>query len=166
MPAAAVGAGAAGASQGSGAGVAAVPPGTGLPEGGRRAPSERVGTGESAVPADPDGAVVALDGAGGGLGGVAPGYEAYVRTLRARIQAHLAYPAAARRRGIEGAVVLEIHLDRQGGLLGIRAVEPRAAPVLVEAARRAVEAALPLPPPAGLPPRALIVRLPVSFVLR
>ena len=98
-----------------------------------------------------------------GAGPASPEYLAYVEALRRRVEGRLAYPAVARRRGLEGTVEVEIRIDAAGRLAGL---EVLAAPAdsLRAAAVRAIEGALPLPPPPGGAP-VLVVRLPVRFKL-
>ncbi len=71
--------------------------------------------------------------------------------LRERVRAALAYPEAARRRGIEGVVGLSIRLDENGGLAGLRVTISSGSPLLDQAAREAVVASLPFPALSGSP---------------
>lgn len=111
-------------------------------------------------------------GAGSGdlalLGSSRPGaipaeYDAYVRALRRRIQERLEYPGLAQRRGVQGAVELELHVGGDGRVAEVRAEGPE---LLREAAIRAVRDAGPFPFPPDLTPRPLRIRLPVRFELR
>lgn len=84
-------------------------------------------------------------------------------TLHAHLQRRSAgcYPAVARRRGVEGEVVVSFHLDGAGHPQEVRVVESSGVRSLDEAAVRCVIlGAAPLPGPAG----ALRIRIP--FVLR
>jgi protein TonB len=75
--------------------------------------------------------------------------ESYLARLLAHIDSHKFYPRAARRRGQEGDVHVMFYLLQDGG---IRALEISGDNrQLCEAAKRAVQAALPLPqPPASI----------------
>jgi len=65
-----------------------------------------------------------------------------------------------------GTVRLEIRLRESGELGRVVLLRSSGHPALDEAAIRTVEAAGPFPFPAGLPPRALTIHLPVVFELR
>ncbi len=69
----------------------------------------------------------------------------YLEELFARIESHKEYPALARRRRLEGEVLVSLRIESDGSLaeLSIAGGVPR----LREAARKAVERSLPLPPP-------------------
>jgi TonB family protein len=99
-------------------------------------------------------------------GAIPPEFDAYVRSLRQRIQGHLRYPWLAARRGLHGVVELEVRLSAEGRLDGVDVTGGTAAGLLREAALRAVRDAMPFPLPAGVPARPLTVRLPVIFELR
>jgi TonB family protein len=118
----------------------------------------------SAAPAP--GSIVASLPAGGSGGAVSPEYEAYVRRLRERVQRRLVYPRMAVRRGEQGTVELDVEVGPDGRLAGIVVVEGAGPAALAAAAVEAVRAAGPFPFPDGLPPRALVIRLPVVFRLR
>jgi hypothetical protein len=99
-------------------------------------------------------------------GAIPPEYEAYVRALRQRVQERLVYPWTAVRRGQQG--VDRGRAARRGRRQaarrrGGRGPERRRAPCGrgVGRARRR-----PVPVPAGMPPRPLVIRLPVEFRLR
>jgi len=105
--------------------------------------------------------------AGPGTGGGAPGaeYGSYLTRLRERIQEALRYPPAARRRGLQGTVALEIVIRPDGtfGLVGLADSSSHA--LLDAAALETVRRLAPEPFPPGVPPRHLRVRLPVVFTL-
>ncbi len=84
----------------------------------------------------------------------------YLARLMAHIEAHKHYPRNARRRGIEGKVSVRFQL-LAGGRAGEPAVEGGHR-LLRAAAREAVEAAQPLPPP----PKDIALPLPVEFAIR
>ncbi|HOZ71310.1 MAG TPA: TonB family protein, partial [Spirochaetales bacterium] len=76
----------------------------------------------------------------------AAGEAAREAAVMARIQAAKAYPDAARRRGIEGEVVVAFAIAADGSLLRVDA-EPGPSHVLLEkAARDAIARAAPFPP--------------------
>jgi protein TonB len=93
-------------------------------------------------------------------------YGPYLAALRRRIQESLAYPAAARRRGISGTVHLEILLEPSGVVSDVLVVRSSSHALLDDAAVDAVRGLGRMPFPAGVRPRALRVRLPVVFELR
>jgi periplasmic protein TonB len=140
-----------------GPGSGEIDPGTrsGRPPGSAADGGDRAGTGRTAL----------SRGAGEGAG-VPLEYDAYVRSLRQRIQERLGYPVVAVRRRLEGTVELEVLVDADGRLARARVVGGEGAPVLQEAALRAARDATPLPFPAGVAPRPLRIRLPVVFALR
>lgn len=113
----------------------------------------------STGPANSTGAAVVA-----ALPGVASGpsledeLERYEAELARLIAAHKHYPALARRRGIEGSVLLRLTIDARGRLEQLE-TPGRAPLVLVSQARSAAERAAPFPPPpAG--------QLKIDFVLR
>jgi protein TonB len=109
--------------------------------------------------ANPSGAtqVAALPGVASG-----PSLEDELRRYEAelarRISAHKHYPALARRRGIEGSVLLRLTIDARGRLEALE-TPGRAPLVLVSQARSAAERAAPFPPPPN-------GELKIDFVLR
>jgi len=106
--------------------------------------------------------------AGSGTGGTgAPGaeYGPYLTRLRQRVQVSLRYPAAARRRGLQGIVALEIVIRPDGTLDAVVLADSSAHGLLDEAALETVRRLAPEPFPAGVAPRLLRVRLPVVFTL-
>ncbi|NNJ84038.1 MAG: TonB family protein [Gammaproteobacteria bacterium] len=70
---------------------------------------------------------------------------AYVSRLLERIEAHKQYPRAARRRGIQGRIRVSLQVLANGNIKGLRLEGGHK--LLRRAARRAIEQALPLPPP-------------------
>ncbi len=75
--------------------------------------------------------------------------ERYLTEVMAHIEKHKWYPKAARRRGVEGEVHVRFVLHHDGSTEGLR-VESGPS-MLVAAARKAVEKAMPMPsPPAGV----------------
>jgi TonB family protein len=108
----------------------------------------------------------ALAPSAGGPATVPPEYDAYLRRFRRRIQDSMDYPLAARRRGVAGAVEVEVLLEPSGRVAAVTVVVSSSDPLLDEAARTAVERISPEPFPASLPRRPLRVRLPLAFELK
>lgn len=88
--------------------------------------------------------------------------EACIAWLDGRLRQFLVYPPAARRRGLEGMVELEILLDRQGGARDIRILRGSGARLLDQAALDGALRCLPVEPPPG---RDLVLVYRVRFVL-
>jgi TonB family protein len=65
-------------------------------------------------------------------------------TLSGRIQAALAYPAAARRRGVEGTVVLSFSVDARGDLAGARVAQSSGSPILDSAGLELLRSVFPV----------------------
>ncbi len=80
--------------------------------------------------------------------------------LRERIQSRIVYPDEAVRRGLEGEVLLRIHIETGGVPNEIRVARSSGARVLDDAARRGVVRASPLPSSPGW------VEVPVRFRLQ
>jgi TonB family protein len=100
------------------------------------------------------GGLVAGVGHGGGGGGTGdPG-----RLIAARVGAHKHYPTLARRRGLEGLVLVEFAVGPAGHAVDLAVIQSAGA-VLDEAARDAVRRAGPLPAVAGR------VQVPLRFRL-
>jgi protein TonB len=133
-----------GASQVVPHGPATVPAGDRAGEGG----TARAAAGP--VPPD-DGRDGGRDGSGGW------GWSALIRD---RIQSRIVYPEEAVRRGLEGEVLLRIHIEMGGNPSEIRLARSSGARLLDDAARRGVVRAAPLPAFPGW------VEVPVRFRLR
>lgn len=91
--------------------------------------------------------------------------DAYLQTLRQRIERHRDYPLLARKGRQQGNVVVRFFLDRQGGLREVAITVPCGSALLNRAALRAVSEAAPFPP---LPPEldtATPFDVPVAFRL-
>jgi len=86
--------------------------------------------------------------------------ERYLTEVMAHIEKHKWYPKAARRRGIEGEVRVSFTLLPDGSAQKI--VVENAPPILLTAARKAVEKAVPMPKP----PAAIHCPLPCEFRMR
>ncbi len=78
--------------------------------------------------------------------------------IHAAIARHRHYPRLARRRGLEGTVVLAFRISKAGTIKDLRVVQS-AGPLLDDAARAAVRKA------GRLPPHGELIRLPVRFRL-
>jgi len=114
-----------------------------------------------------DGSAVALAIPGGGGGDAAAGdYAGYYNTLRQRLYDSLTYPQIARRRGLSGTVVVDVEVDASGKLGRVTVVNSSSHAVLDDAALDAVRGVGKVPFPPGVPPRRLLVRLPVVFEMR
>ncbi|HKB23630.1 MAG TPA: energy transducer TonB [Methylomirabilota bacterium] len=154
-----------GAVPGAPGGAGAVAAGSGVTSAGAGAPGG-VGVRGRGIGTAPD-VSRGLALAGPGTGGGAPGaeYGSYLTRLRERIQEALRYPPAARRRGLQGTVALEIVIRPDGtfGLVGLADSSSHA--LLDAAALETVRRLAPEPFPPGVPPRHLRVRLPVVFTL-
>jgi len=87
-----------------------------------------------------------------------PGGEA--GRLRERIQSRIVYPEEAVRRGLEGEVLLRIHIETGGVPNEIRVARSSGVRLLDDAARRGVARAAPLPSSPGW------VEVPVRFRLQ
>jgi protein TonB len=103
--------------------------------------------------------------AGSGTGAPGAEYGPYLTRLRQRVQVSLRYPAAARRRGLQGIVALEIVIRPDGTVDAVVLADSSAHGLLDEAALETVRRLAPEPFPAGVAPRLLRVRLPVVFTL-
>ena len=102
----------------------------------------------------------------GGEAGIPVEFGPYLARFRQRIQESLAYPLAARRRGLAGTVRLEVELLPSGqvGSVVVRSSSLHA--ILDVAAVDTVRGLSPIPFPPGVPPRSLRVRLPIVFELK
>lgn len=82
------------------------------------------------------------------------------------MQSELRYPLSARRRGLAGSVELEVVISPEGRVSAVKVVSSSSHEMLDEAATDAVRRLRPIPLPANLPARPLVVRLPLVFDLR
>ena len=91
---------------------------------------------------------------------------AYGKHLAGAVAAHQRYPRLALMRQWQGTTLLQLQLDRDGGLTDVRVLNSSGHEILDKQAIDMVRAALPLPPlPASLSGRALTVDVPVVFRL-
>jgi protein TonB len=97
--------------------------------------------------------------------GEAGDYSPYYRRLRQLIVKALIYPAAARQRGLEGVVRLELVIEPSGSFSSVTVLQSSTEWVLDDAAIRTVRALRPPPLPPGLPPRTLVIVVPLVFEL-
>ncbi len=86
--------------------------------------------------------------------------ERYLTEVMAHIEQHKWYPKTARRRGIEGEVNVSFTLLPDGSAGEIKV--DNASPVLLAAARKAVEKAIPMPKP----PASIHCPMPCEFQMR
>lgn len=128
------------------AAVPAVPAATGDHSGSASAPVAVPGA--NAFPGPGPAGVPSVQGVATADGGtVGGGKELYLRTLFAHIEAHKFYPAAARRRQLEGQVRISFTIGPAGGVSDLKVSEGH--PQLEEAALQTLRSARPLPLPAG-----------------
>jgi protein TonB len=110
---------------------------------------------------------LAMPGGGGGSGyPAAADYAGYYDTLRRRLYESLTYPPLARRRGLSGTVLVDVEIDASGRLGRVTLVTSSSHALLDDAALEAVRGVSRVPFPPGVPPRRLLVRLPVVFEMR
>lgn len=93
----------------------------------------------------------------------------YLHELSAWLERHKSYPLPARRRGLEGDVLVSLRLDQAGHVLASSIIQSSGHRILDEAVLRMIEQAQPFPPP----PHGVVdhresfdVQLPVKFSLR
>lgn len=90
--------------------------------------------------------------------------DPYLAALRRRIEEKKSYPAAARRRRIEGRSVVEFMIGADGTASGMRIIRSSRSPLLDQAALEAVERASPFErPPADRFEPPLKLQVPISF---
>lgn len=125
--------------------------------------SDAADAGDEAIP---PGQEVARSSPTGEGGDALPGvYTDYLARLRQRIHEALRYPPAARRRGLTGAVTVELTVLPSGAISDVRVVQSSSHSLLDDAAVEAVQELRPQRFPANVPARPLRVRLPVVFQL-
>lgn len=108
----------------------------------------------------------ALVSKGGGGGGAGPEYGPYLILWRTRIHENVRYPLAARRRSLTGTVLIEIVIEPNGAVGGVKLVESSSHDILDTAVLESVRQLPPLPFPPHLVPRTIRARLPIVFELR
>ncbi|MGH7397462.1 MAG: energy transducer TonB, partial [Candidatus Rokuibacteriota bacterium] len=105
---------------------------------------------------------------GGGRGGVEgepipldtqePKYQDYFNQVRERIKSKWTYPRQAGERGIEGDLLIEFHIAKDGRLAHIELRNSSGTPILDDAAMTAVKLAQPFPPvPDAIAKRTLAI---------
>jgi periplasmic protein TonB len=112
------------------------------------------------------GSRLALAGPGSGRGEVPPEFGPYLARFRQRIQESVVYPLAARRRGLDGRVEIELVLEPSGRIRDVAVVSSSSHALLDAAAVEAVRSLQPQPLPEHPKRQTLRVRLPVVFQLR
>ena len=120
--------------------------------------------GDAAAAMGTPGAPLALAKPGGS--GVAAEYGPYYQRFWQRVHEALVYPLAARRQGLRGTVELDVLIEATGQVRDIRIVRSSTHRLLDDAALETIRGLGPVPFPAGLPPRSLLVRIPLVFELR
>ena len=75
-----------------------------------------------------------------------PRFQAYFSKVREKIKAAWTYPSTAGERGIEGEVVVEFRIAKDGNLESTAVRRSSGAPILDEYSMRAVQIAAPFPP--------------------
>jgi protein TonB len=122
--------------------------------------------GESHAAVGGGGSRLALADPGAGRGDIPPEFGPYLAGFRQRLQKSLVYPLAARRRGLEGRVEIELLLEPSGRVRDISVVSSSSYALLDDAAVEAVKSIPPEPLPAQSRRQPLRVRLPVVFQLQ
>lgn len=89
--------------------------------------------------------------------------RAYALAVRRAVEAGRTYPIGARRRAVEGEVVIRVRIGASGQVDDVRVEESSGHPDLDRAALRFARSVARLPPPPGGP---MWVRIPVQFSLR
>jgi periplasmic protein TonB len=123
------------------------------------------GSGERSGSRDGGALALAVPGNGGGDSAAAD-YAGYYDTLRRRLYESLTYPTMARRRSLTGTVIVDVEIDASGKVGRLTLVNSSSHAMLDEAALDALRAVSRVPFPPGVPPRRLLVRLPVVFEIR
>ncbi len=91
--------------------------------------------------------------------------EPYVRAVISEINKHKTYPPLAKRLGIEGKVVLEVTINRDGAVRDIKVIKP-AHGILNKAAVKLIRDCRFPPLPDGFEGNSLKVKVPISYVLK
>jgi protein TonB len=118
----------------------------------------------AAVPAPPPVAAVAPPAASAPPRPAAD--PAYARTLLTWLNRYREYPAQARRRGIEGRVILFLVVERSGKISQLKVATSSGADVLDAAALNMARRADPMPPvPSGMTGDLIQFWIPVDFAL-
>ncbi len=127
---------------------------------------EEIGAGLSSTSGGRAGQEIARRSPGSDGGEAQAVYTEYLARLRQRVHEALRYPAAARRRGLTGAVTIELTILPSGLIRDVSIVESSSHAILDEAAVDTVRSLRTQPFPGNVPPRTLRIRLPVVFQLQ
>jgi protein TonB len=103
---------------------------------------------------------LAIPGDGAGTGSE---YQRYAQLMRRRVQEMLVYPAAARRRKLEGRVDLQVTVDAAGVVRDVALSGSSSHRLLDEAAVQAAREVERVPFPPDVAPRPLRVPVTVRF---
>jgi protein TonB len=141
--------------------------------GGANVTSANAGAGDDALGPSPAGP--ARGGGSGVRGGgtqtarATPGRDdggPYHKALRQHVDAMIEYPPIVRRRGDAGTVEVDIFIGADGSIRDVMLAQSSGSPTVDRAAIDAVKQLPPMSFPRGLPPREVVVRLPLVFKLR
>ena len=93
-------------------------------------------------------------------------YVHYAGVIKEKLLAQWEYPSQARKRLLEGRLLLVFTLDRSGAVTAIRILDPSGHAILDDEACRAVRAAAPFPPfPEHVPMKRLHIRTAFDYRL-
>lgn len=93
-------------------------------------------------------------------------YIHYAGVIKERLASQWEYPAEARKRLLEGRLLLVFTLERSGSMTAIRILDPSGHRILDDEARRAVQAAAPFPRfPEHIPMKRLHIRAAFDYRL-
>src|SRR5215470_2884135 len=107
-----------------------------------------------------------LEGAPVPLETIEPRFQAYFSKVREKIKATWTYPTAAGERGIQGEVVVEFRIAKDGRLESVRVRRSSGATILDDYSLRAVQTAAPFPPvPDDVAKETLTVESTFRYVL-
>ena len=125
--------------------------------------SARAGTPGGAGPGSGNAAAGAGQGDGPDLGALLRGYK---RKVARELRRSRRYPRAARRRGLQGTVIVELVVNASGGVVDVRVARSSGPDVLDDAALKAVRSVGRLPaPPHELGWTRRAIRIPFNYKL-
>lgn len=102
-------------------------------------------------------------GLGTNAGNLGNERNAYLAAIRTRIEMNRIFPSAARRENAEGSVLMQVTIDRQGGLVRSEIIAGAGSFHLDRAAKRMIEKSVPFPRPPTAP---FTTTIPIVFSLR